>query len=122
MDPWYLVARRICEGSGHRIEKLISTNASVLVDILADKNKTNRVEVVQVITPPWMNCSSLDRMEKLVELIAGYDHSGEYVLLHKVESGAVYSTSPDSAVDACLLTEARTIYEDTKPNASTVPE
>lgn len=122
MDPWYQVVRRICEGSGHRIEKLIATSASVLAEILADSNKSNSVEVVQVITPPWMNATSLDRMEKLVELIAGYDHRGEYVLLHKVESGAVYSTSPDDAVDASLLTEAKTIYEDTKPNASTDPE
>jgi hypothetical protein len=120
MDPWYQVVRRICEGSGHRIEKLIATSASVLAEILADSNKSNSVEVVQVITPPWMNATSLDRMEKLVDLIAGYDHRGECVLLHTVESGAVYSTSSDGAVNASLLTETRTIYKDTKPNASAV--
>ena len=121
MDPWYQVVRKICEGSGYRIEKLISTSASVLVEILAD-SKTSSVEVVQVITPPWMNATSLDRMETLIELTAGYDHSGEYVLLHKVECGAVYSTSTDGTSDAILLTEVKTIYEDPKRNASMVPE
>jgi len=122
MDPWYQVVRRICEGSGHRIEKLISTSASALVEILTDSNESNSVEVVQVITPPWMNATSLDRMETLIELTAGYDQSGEYVLLHKVECGVVYSTSPDGTSDTSLLTEVKTIYEDPKRNASKVPE
>ena len=122
MDPWYQVVRRICEGSGHRIEKLLATSASVLVGILEDRNESNSVEVVQVITPPWMNATALDRMETLVELTAGYDHNGEYVLLHKVECGVVYSTSFGGASDPSLLMEAKTIYEDPKRNASTVPE
>jgi hypothetical protein len=122
MDPWYQVVRRICEGSRHRIEKLISTNASVLVDILAENNQSKMVEVVQVITPPWMNSTLLDHMEKLVELTAGYDQRGEYVLLHKVESGAVYSTSMNGPVDASLLTDVRTIYEDITPSASSACE
>ena len=121
MDPWYQVVRRIYEGSGHRIEKLISTSASVLVEILTD-SKTSSVEVVQVITPPWMNSTSVDRMETLIELIAGYDHTGENVLLHKVECGVVYSTSTDGRNDRSLLTEVTIIYEDLNRNAPTVPE
>jgi hypothetical protein len=122
MDPWYQVVRRICEGSGHRIEKLIATSASVLVDILADSNESNSVEVVQVITPPWMNATSLDRMETLIELTAGYGHGGEYVLLHKVECGVVYSTSFGGTSGTSPLTKVKTIYEDPNRNVSTVPE
>jgi hypothetical protein len=122
MDPWYQVVRRICEGSGHRIEKLIATSASVLVDILADSNESNSVEVVQVITPPWMNATSLDRMETLIELTAGYGHGGEYVLLHKVECGVVYSTSFAGTSGTSPLTKAKTIYEDPNRNVSTVQE
>ncbi|MNG32445.1 hypothetical protein D3C81_2334890 [compost metagenome] len=53
-------------------------------------------------------------MEKLISLIAGYDQNGECVLLHKVDSGAIYSSSPDGLTDAALLSNTRTIYEDTK--------
>jgi hypothetical protein len=69
-----------------------------------------------------MNATSLDRMETLIELTAGYNHSGEYVLLHKVECGAIYSTSTVGTSETSLLTDVKTLYEDPKRNASMVPE
>jgi hypothetical protein len=69
-----------------------------------------------------MNGTSLDRMETLIELTAGYGHGGEYVLLHKVECGVVYSTSFVRTSGTSPLTKAKTIYEDPNRNVSTVQE
>jgi hypothetical protein len=79
------------------------------------------IEEVQVVTAPHLNGTTSDRMEKLISLVLGYDQNGEGVLLHKVASGAVYSSSRDS-LDAGSLTDIRTIYEDTKTALSAVPE
>jgi hypothetical protein len=49
-------------------------------------------------------------MEKLISAIVGYDRNGECVLLHKVDSGAIYSSSP-RVTDAGLLTNIRIIYD-----------
>jgi hypothetical protein len=49
-------------------------------------------------------------MEKLISVIVGYDRNGECVLLHKVDSGAIYSSSPGVS-DAGLLSNMRTIYD-----------
>jgi len=49
-------------------------------------------------------------MEKLISVIVGYDRNGECVLLHKVDSGAIYSSSP-SVTDAGLLSNTRMIYD-----------
>jgi hypothetical protein len=49
-------------------------------------------------------------MEKLISVIVGYDSNGECVLLHKVDSGAIYSSSP-GVTDAGLLSNIRMIYD-----------
>ncbi|WP_181381730.1 hypothetical protein [Pseudomonas prosekii] len=49
-------------------------------------------------------------MEKLISVIVGYDRKGECVLLHKVDSGAIYSSSPGE-IDVGLLRNIRTIYD-----------
>ncbi|MEE4634111.1 hypothetical protein ACW9H6_28235 [Pseudomonas sp. SDO528_S397] len=49
-------------------------------------------------------------MEKLISAIVGYDRNGECVLLHIVDSGAIYSSSPEVS-DAGLLSNIRTIYD-----------
>ncbi|KOX62901.1 hypothetical protein AA303_21990 [Pseudomonas psychrophila] len=48
-------------------------------------------------------------MEKLISAIVGYDKNGECVLLHKVDSGAIYCSSP-GVTDAGLLCDFRMIY------------
>ena len=109
-DFWYHVRFRIREGGGARFKKLMPSDPSMLRHLLSQRNPEHELEVVQVVTPPWMNGSSLERMEKLISAIVGYDGTGECVLLHKVDSGVIYSSSP-GASDAGLLTNIRTIYD-----------
>lgn len=120
-DPWYHVILRITEGARQHTKKLMSTDASLLSDLLVQQSPACLVEEVQVVTAPRLNGGSSDRMEKLVSLVIGYDQRGECILLHKVESGAVYSSARDS-LDAGSLTGVRTIYEDTKTAPSAVQE
>jgi hypothetical protein len=89
------------------------TDASLLSDLLELEGPTCLVEEVQVITSPWVNGTSSERMERLVSLVTGYDQAGRCVLLHKVASGVVYSTAREN-LDASSLTRIRTIYEDSK--------
>lgn len=112
-DLWYHVRFRICEGARTGFKKLMSTDPSMLAHLLSQRSPEHTIEAVQVVTAPCMNGSSSDRMEKLISLIAGYDQNGECVLLHKVDSGAIYSSSPDGVTDAALLSDTRTVYEDT---------
>jgi hypothetical protein len=121
MDPWYHVILRVTEGERQCTKKLMPTDASLLSDLLVQQSPTFLVEEVQVVTAPQLNGSTSDRMEKLVSLVIGYDQRGECVLLHKVASGAVYSSARDS-LDAGSLTGIRTIYKDTKTAPSAVPE
>lgn len=109
-DFWYHVRFRICEGARARFKKLMPSDPSMLKHLLSQRSPEHKIEVVQVVTPPCMNGSSLERMEKLISAIVGYDGNGEGVLLHKVDSGAIYSSSP-GASDAGLLTNIRTIYD-----------
>jgi len=120
-DPWYHVILRITEGVRQRTKKLMSTDASLLSDLLVQQSPTCLVEEVQVVTAPRLNGGSSDRMEKLVSLVIGYDQRGECILLHKVASGAVYSSARDS-LDTDSLTGIRTIYEDTNIAPSAAPE
>lgn len=121
MDPWYHVILRVTEGGRQRTKKLMPTDASLLSDLLVQQGPTLLVEEVQVVTAPQLNGSHSDRMEKLVSLVIGYDQRGECILLHKVASGAVYSSARDSP-DVGSLTGVRTIYEDTKTAPRAVSE
>jgi hypothetical protein len=61
-------------------------------------------------------------MEKLISLFVGYDQNGECVLsLHKVGSGAVYSSAAD-ILDARSLIDVRMTYEDMQTTHSSVQE
>lgn len=111
-DFWYHVRFRICEGARARFKKLMPSDPSMLTHLLSQRSPEHKIEVVQVVTPPCMNGSSLERMEKLISAIVGYDGNGECVLLHKVDSGAIYSSSPD-VTDAGLLSNIRMIYDAT---------
>ncbi|MDP5799761.1 hypothetical protein P3827_29945 [Pseudomonas aeruginosa] len=121
MHPWYHVTIRINEGARQRIKKLMPTDASLLSELLALQSPTFLVDDVQVVTAPSVNGSTSERMEKLVSLVVGYDQNGECVMLHKVASGDVYSSTPD-CLDVRSLTNTRTIYEDTKSAHSPVQE
>jgi hypothetical protein len=121
MDPWYHVILRVTEGGRQRTKKLMPTDASLLSDLLVQQGPTFLVEEVQVVTAPQLNGGNSDRMEKLVSLVIGYDQRGECILLHKVASGAVYSSARDS-LDVGSLTGVRTIYEDTKTAPIAVSE
>jgi len=109
-DFWYHVRFRICEGAGARFKKLMPSDPSMLTHLLSQRSPEHKIEVVQVVTSPCMNGSPLERMEKLISVIVGYDRNGECVLLHKVDSGAIYSSSP-SVTDAGLLSNTRMIYD-----------
>jgi hypothetical protein len=111
MDPWYYVILRINEGARQLIKRLMPTDAVLLSDLLALQSPTFSIDDVQVVTAPSVNGSTSERMEKLVSLVIGYHQNGECVILHKVESGAVYSSAPD-CLEVGSLTKTRTIYED----------
>lgn len=121
MDPWYHVIFRFTEGARQLTKRFMPTDASLLSDLLELEGPTSHVQEVQVITSPWVNGSLSERMEKLISLVIGYDQKGECVLLHKVASGAVYSSARGS-LDAGSLTRIRTIYEDSKTAHSAVQE
>ena len=111
-DFWYHVRFRICEGARTRFKKLMPADSSMLAHLISQRSREHTIEVVQVVTPPCINGSSLERMEKLISAIVGYDRKGECVLLHKVDSGAIYSSSP-GVCDAGLLSNIRIIYDAT---------
>lgn len=111
-DFWYHVRFRICGGARARFKKLMPSDPSMLTHLLSQRSPEHKIEVVQVVTPPCMNGSSLERMEKLINAVVGYDGNGECVLLHKVDSGAIYSSSP-GVTDAGLLSNIRMIYDAT---------
>lgn len=113
MDPWYHVILRFTEGARHLTKRFMPTDVSLLSDLLELEGPTCLVEEVQVITSPWVNGTSSERMERLVSLYTGYDQTGRCVLLHKVANGVVYSTARES-LDASSLTRIRTIYEDSR--------
>ena len=119
--PWYHVTIRSTEGNKHSIKKLMPTDASLLSDLLALQSPTFLIDHVQVVTAPWLNGGSLERMEKLLSLVIGYDQNGECVMLHTVASGAVYSSTPDCH-DVSSLSNILTIYEYTKSAHSPVQE
>lgn len=121
IDPWYHVTLRVTEGERHRTKKLMPTDASLLSDLLLQQGPTFLVEEVQVVTAPQLNGGNSDRMEKLLSLVIGYDQRGECILLHKVASGAVYSSARGS-LDVGSLTGVRTIYADTEIAPSSVSE
>lgn len=122
MHPWYHVTIRSIEGTKRSIKKLMPTDVSLLSELLALQSPTFLVDDVQVVTAPSLNGSTSVRMEKLVSLVVGYDQRGECVLLHKVHSGATYSSSPDGVSDAKLLSDTRTIYVDMKSTHSLTRE
>lgn len=112
VDPCYYVTVRFYEGSKHHTKKMMPANVSMLSDVLATQDPTLSVEEVQVVTSPRLNGSNSERMEKLISLFVGYDQNGEPVLLlHKVASGAVYSSAAD-ILDARSVIDIRMIYED----------
>lgn len=119
MDPWYYLTVRFDEGTGYRTKKLMPTDVSMLSELLGLRSPAFLVEDIQIVTSPRLNGSPSERMEKLVALIIGYDLNGECVLLHKVASGAVYS-SAEGRCDDGSLTDIRTIYEDAKSAHSPV--
>lgn len=121
MHPWYHVSIRLTEGTKRRTKKLMPTDASLLSELLALQSPTFLVDDVQVVTAPRLNGGNSERMEKLVSLVIGYDQIGVCVLLHKVASGAVYSSAPDCS-DVGSLTNTRTIYEDTKQTSQECTE
>lgn len=121
MHPWYHVTIRLTEGTKCSTKKLMPTDASLLSELLALQGPTFSVDDVQVVTAPSVNGSTSERMEKLVSLVVGYDQNGDCVLLHKVASGAVYSSATDW-LEVDLLANTRTIYEDTTSAHSPVQE
>jgi hypothetical protein len=120
-ELWYHVRFRVREGGRSRAKKCMPADSSVLTHLLSQRSPDHAIEEVQVVTAPHMNGSASDRMEKLISLVMGYDQAGECVLLHKVASGAVYSSAAD-CLDANSLTGIRTIYEDTKSTPPAVQE
>lgn len=120
-DLWYHVRFRIREAGRTRAKKCMPADSSVLAHLLSQRSPDHTIEEVQVVTAPHMNGSASDLMERLVSLVIGYDQRGECVLLHKVASGAVYSSASD-CLDAGSLTGIRTIYEDTKSTPPAVQE
>jgi len=120
-ELWYHVRMRVREGGRSRSKKCMPADSAVLAYLLSQSSPDHSIEEVQVVTAPCMNGSSSDRMERLVSLVMGYDQAGECVLLHKVESGAVYSSASD-CLDAGSLTDTRTIYEDAKSAHTPVQE
>jgi len=120
-DLWYHVRFCVREGARTRPKKLMPTDPSILAHLLSQRSPDHTIEEVQVVTAPHMNGSASDRMERLVSLVIGYDQAGECVLLHKVASGAVYSSARD-CTDAGSLSGVRTIYEDTNTAPSAVPK
>lgn len=121
MHPWYFVTIQLIEGTKRRTKKMMPTDASLLSDLLALQSPTFLIDHVQVVTAPWLNGGSLERMEKLHSLVIGYDQNGECVMLHTVASGAVYSSAPD-CLDISSLSNILTIYEYTKIAHSPVQE
>lgn len=121
-ELWYHVRLRVREGGRAWSKRCMPADTSVLAHLLSQQSPDQWIEEVQVVTAPYTNGSSSDRMEKLVNLVIGYDQTGECVLLHKVESGAIYSSSPEGVSDAKLLSDTRTIYEDTTSAHSPVQE
>jgi len=109
-ELWYHVRFRVREGGRSRAKKCMPADSSVLAHLLSQRSSDHAVEEVQVVTAPHMNGSASDLMERLVSLVIGYDQRGECVLLCKVDSGAIYSSSP-GMIDACLLSNIRTIYD-----------
>ncbi|CAJ0557566.1 unnamed protein product, partial [Mesorhabditis spiculigera] len=101
------------------LKKCMPADIAVLAHLLSQRSPDHTIEEVQIVTAPHMNGSASDRMERLVSLVIGYDQAGECVQLHKVASGAVYSSARDST-DAGSLTGVRTIYEDTNTAPSAV--
>lgn len=120
-EIWYHVRIRVREGGRSRSKKCMPADSAVLAHLLSQRSPDHTIEEIQVVTAPHMNGSASDRMERLVSLVMGYDQAGECVLLHKVASGAVYSSAPDG-LDAGSLTNIRTIYEDTKTAPSAVSD
>lgn len=120
-DLWYHIRFSIREGDRTRPKKLMPTDPTILAHLLSQRSPDHTIEEVQVVTAPHTNGSASDRMEKLVSLVIGYDQAGVCVLLHKVASGAVYSSASD-CLDASSLTGIRTIYEDTKSTPPAVQE
>lgn len=118
-DLWYHVRFRVCEGDRTRHIRCMPADTAVLAHLLSQESPDQSIEEVQIVTAPYMNGSSSDRMEKLVSLLIGYDHTGECVLIHKVASGVVYS-SAQNGLDIDSLTGIRAIYEDTKTAHSKV--
>ncbi|MNJ51670.1 hypothetical protein D3C77_469800 [compost metagenome] len=112
MHPWYHVTIRLTEGTKRSTKKLMPTDASLLSELLALQSPTLSIDDVQVVTAPSVNGSTSERMEKLVSLVVGYDQNSVCVMLHKVASGAVYSSASD-CLEVGSLTNTRTIYEDT---------
>lgn len=111
-DYWYHVRFRIFEGARARFKKLMPSDPSMLAHLLSQRSTEQMIEAVQVVTPPCMNGSSLERMEKLISAIVGYDKNGECVLLHKVDSGAIYTSSP-GVTDAGSFSKFRMFYDAT---------
>lgn len=112
LNPCYYLTVRFYEGSKHRTKKMMPADVSMLSDVLATQDSTFSVEEVQVVTSPRLNGSNSERMEKLICLFVGFDQNGECVLLlHKVASGAVYSSAAD-ILDARSVIDIRMIYED----------
>lgn len=72
-DFWYHVRFRICEGARARFKKLMPTDPSMLAYLISQRSREQTIEVVQVVTPPCINGSPLERMEKLISAIVGYD-------------------------------------------------
>lgn len=119
--PWYHVRWRIRDGGRSWPKWCMPADASVLEHLLSLRSPDHMIEEVQVVTAPHVNGTTSDRMETLTSLVVGYDQNRGRVLLHKVASGAVYS-SAHNCLDVSLLTNTRTIYEDTKSAHSPVQE
>lgn len=119
MHPWYHLTVLITEGTKHLTKKLMPTDTSLLSDLLALQSPTFLIDHVQVVTAPRLNGGSLERMEKLLNLVIGYDQNGQCVMLHTVASGMVYSSTPD-CLDVSSLSDIQTIYEDMKSAHSQV--
>lgn len=121
VSPWYHVSLRFTEDGRQSTKSLMPNDASLLSDLLALQSPTFLIDHVQVVTAPWLNGGSLERMEKLLSLVIGYDQNGESVMLHTVASGMVYSSTPD-CLDVSSLSNIQTIYEYTKSAHSPAQE
>jgi hypothetical protein len=110
-QPWYQVLRGRYSDSTRITDKWLVGDLSTLASVLGTDSPAYWVEEVRILSSPSMNKTSEDLMEKVVALFVGDDSNGEYVAIHKLENGKIYSDSRHGLVDPELLKNVVTLYD-----------